>query len=303
MKVSVVVPLYNRAEKIRNLISMIEKQDYQNVELVIVDDGSSDNPENVANEFKAVDFLKFIQKKNGGANSARKLGVMSSVGDIIALLDSDDEFYCDHISSSVKLLLESNSKNFIYNQVNAIRGDGVSVIKPRRGIELDEDISEYLLCSKGFIQTSTLVGYKHSFVDVGFDESLPAGQDTDFAIRAGALGYRFLMKNKVTVDWDDGFDPARISSTPYPERRMEWLKKIKPLITKRAYYADRGWHYSKALFRKNSFGKVKAIYYYLSAVFLGAYSLRLSLEVFLQIVISKKNYHAVADFFIRMGAK
>lgn len=303
MKVSVVVPLYNRADRICDLYSSVFSQTHRNVELVIVDDGSSDDPQSVIRDFPDDGRLLFISQSNAGANAARNAGILAATGDVIAMLDSDDEFRPEHLESSLAVLKSSKEDTFVYNQVNAIRGNGISVLKPARGIYDAENVSEYLICHKGFIQTSTLVAYKSSFTRVLYDEKLPAGQDTDFAIRAASLGYTFIMKDQVTVDWDDEYDPLRISSTPHPEKRLKWLKNVRPIMTEKAFRADRGWHYAKALYRKDNKGKVCALYYYVIAVVTGSYSSRLSAEVFLQIIFDKNQYHLIADFFIKRGVK
>ncbi|WP_369982515.1 glycosyltransferase family 2 protein [Thalassolituus sp.] len=303
MKVSVVVPLYNRADRICNLYSTVFNQTHKDVELIVVDDGSNDDPQKAISALPYDDRLIYISQENTGANSARNVGILAATGDVVAMLDSDDEFHSDHIESSLQVLKSSQENTFVYNQVNAIRGNGVSVLKPARGIVSGENVSEYLICHKGFIQTSTLVAYRSDFLQVMYDNKLPAGQDTDFAIRAASLGFNFVMKERATVDWDDEFDPLRISSTPYPERRLKWLKSVRPILTEKAFRADRGWHYAKALYRKSTKGKICAIYYYVIALVTGSYSPRLSLEVLLQILLSKHRYHVLADFFIKYGAK
>lgn len=303
-KVSIVVPLYNRADRVNDLINMVAKQTYDNVELILVDDGSTDSPFEgltVPDNFS----LNALSQVNQGANSARNKGISVASGNYIALLDSDDYIHPTHIEDSLNHLMVRNDheQQIVFCQVNAIRGEGVSVVKPRRGQYADENIAEYLLCRKGFIQTSTLFAKRDVFLDVTFDEKLPAGQDTDFAIRAAYKGYHFTMKSAITVDWDDGFDPLRISSTPYPEKRKVWLDSAKFMMTEKAYKADRGWHYSKALYRKSIKGKALAMKYYISALISGCYSPKMALEVFLQIVISKKNYHILSDFLISRGVK
>ncbi len=301
-KVSIVVPLYNRAARVNDIIAMVESQTYSNLELIIVDDGSNDDPFGNVRNSGAIS-VKFVRQENQGANSARNHGILKATGDYIALLDSDDYIYPEHIESSLKYLLHKPLRTIVYCQVRAIRGGGVQVIKPRRGNYKGENISEYLLCKKGFIQTSTLFARKEVFQYVGFDEALPSGQDTDFAIRASYHNYVFCMKSNITVDWDDEFDLLRISSTPHPEKRIAWLNFSKHMITSKAYKADRGWHYAKALYRKGMKGKFLSLYYFISAVFSRCYSPKMALEVFLQITISKKNYHRISDFLISRGVK
>ncbi|KPV91509.1 UDP-Glc:alpha-D-GlcNAc-diphosphoundecaprenol beta-1,3-glucosyltransferase WfgD [Pseudoalteromonas sp. P1-30] len=297
--VSIVIPLYNRANKIERTIESINKQTYSNIEIIIVDDGSSDFPELVIEKLSNKNIL-FHKKLNEGANIARNFGAKLASGKYLAFLDSDDEYLPTHIENGVKLL-QSNPNKIVYSQVYAKRSEEVGFIKPKRAILENENMAEYLLCNKGFVQTSTLLLSKNVFSQITFDPSLKAGQDTDFAIRAYNLGYHFIMQDSYSVIWDDVYDPIRISSTPHPKNRILWLNSIKESIPKKAYYSDLGWHCAKALFRQNGTSKFTAIYYFFRALMFGCYSFKHSIEVALQIFLPKRYYQKLADKLLKVG--
>lgn len=89
--VSIIVPLYNRRELIRRCVASVAVQDYPHWELLIVDDGSTDAPEEVLGTLCREDArIRVMRKENGGASSARNLGLASAVGEYIMFVDSDD---------------------------------------------------------------------------------------------------------------------------------------------------------------------------------------------------------------------
>lgn len=91
MKLSVIVPTYNRGENIREVIQSVVEQDYSDWELLLIDDGSCDNTESVCNEFVQKDSrVRYFYKTNGGVSSARNYGLQNVSGEYIVFLDSDN---------------------------------------------------------------------------------------------------------------------------------------------------------------------------------------------------------------------
>ena len=94
--ISVIVPVYNGEKKIIPLINCLKKQTYKKIEVLIINDGSTDDTENIVNSL-IIDDDRFIliNKKNGGASSARNLGIKKSKGKYIAFADADDKMDID----------------------------------------------------------------------------------------------------------------------------------------------------------------------------------------------------------------
>lgn len=97
--ISIVVPMYNNVRYVELCIDSIVCQSYQNIELVIVDDGSTDGTSDIVDSYaNNYDFVKVLHKENGGVNSARKAGAELVVGEYVLFVDGDDWIEPDYIS-------------------------------------------------------------------------------------------------------------------------------------------------------------------------------------------------------------
>lgn len=89
--ISVIVPIFNVAKFLDECISSIVNQTYKNIEIILVDDGSTDNSPEICEKWKAKDSrIKVIHKENGGLSDARNCGIENSTGDYLVFIDSDD---------------------------------------------------------------------------------------------------------------------------------------------------------------------------------------------------------------------
>ena len=109
--VSIIMPCYNRATKILGAIQSILNQTYLNWEIIIVDDGSTDNTRLVVNHFLDDIRIHYVKlDKNYGVSKARNEGIKRSKGDFIAFLDSDDEWFECHLKDTIKVLLDEQKR-------------------------------------------------------------------------------------------------------------------------------------------------------------------------------------------------
>lgn len=107
IKVSVIVPIYRVARLLPKCIESIQKQDYQNIEIILVDDGSDDESGRIADEYAVKDERVFvIHKPNGGVSSARNAGLERATGEYICFIDGDDYVMPDYVSYLLGLALE-----------------------------------------------------------------------------------------------------------------------------------------------------------------------------------------------------
>lgn len=109
--ISVVVPIYNVENYLKECVESILNQDYSRIEVILVDDGSTDNSGKLADLIKKEDKrIKVIHKVNGGLSDARNCGIKAASGRYICFIDSDDIIKCDYVSSLYSSLLKYNVK-------------------------------------------------------------------------------------------------------------------------------------------------------------------------------------------------
>lgn len=109
--VSVIIPVYNVSEYLSRCLDSIINQSYKNLEIIIVDDGSTDNSYKICKKYEKTDSrIRVIHKENGGAASARKVGLLSSCGEYIAMIDADDWIHPQYFSILVNIQKRSGSQ-------------------------------------------------------------------------------------------------------------------------------------------------------------------------------------------------
>jgi glycosyltransferase involved in cell wall biosynthesis len=291
---SVIIPVYNRAGPLRAAIESVRAQSCQDFEILVVDDGSADDPRKVAESFHD-SRIRFISQPNGGGGKARNTAIDNAVGRFIASLDSDDIFLPHHLAA-MKALLEHAGNVVGYARVQVDRGKGLVFLKPPRALGPTEDMASYLLCDRGFVPTITLVAPREAAAHIRYDEHLRAAEDADFAMRLFLAGYRFAMLEEAGAVWHDTSDPTRLSAAAGGgEEFAQWLEKMRPLIPPRAYYGGRGWAYAKLIVRQRPMAALMA---YLNAALRGCYRPSLAVIIFLQIFLGRAAYRHLADWAI-----
>lgn len=120
MEISVIIPTYNRADILCRAIDSVLSQTYQDFEIIIVDDGSTDKTKEVLDEYMAgMDpsssrKIKYIYKENGGAGSARNAGIDAASGDYIAFLDADDFILKDSLLYRINFLMKNPGVDLVF---------------------------------------------------------------------------------------------------------------------------------------------------------------------------------------------
>ena len=177
--VSIIMPTYNREKTIKRAIDSLINQTYQNIEIIIVDDGSSDNTVSIINQYKDKRIKLFVLKENMGANYARNLGLKEAKGEFITFQDSDDEAHLDKVEKLHGFLLNNKCDVVFCNVQVKKRNKFTSLIKKQIN---DNEIFDKLLYGN-FISMESLFGYKKVFVNESFDNELVRFHDWDLVIR------------------------------------------------------------------------------------------------------------------------
>ena len=121
--VSIITPTYNRASFIEETINSILNQDYKNIEYIIIDDGSTDNTQEILNKYK--DKVIIYSQKNRGEAAAVNKGFSLAKGEIIGVINSDDPIYRDAVSKIIEYFLKFKDIPIIYPIIKAIKDDNL----------------------------------------------------------------------------------------------------------------------------------------------------------------------------------
>ena len=191
MKVSVIIPTYNYAHFIAEAVESVLAQTYPIFEIIVVDDGSTDNTTEVIKQFG--DSVKYIKQKNGGVCAARNNGVKNASGDFIAFLDADDDWLPAKIEKQIAKFGEDEKIGLVHCGMREFDTESGETV--RLHIEGEEGwvADDLLLFEKPVVigcGGSILVSRK-AFEEIGgFDINLKVGEDWDFC-------YRLARKFKV----------------------------------------------------------------------------------------------------------
>lgn len=295
---SVVIPVFNRADVLGRALKSVLTQSFQDFEIVVVDDGSRDDPR-AAIDAIGDPRIRYVRQDNKGGAAARNRGFDEARGAFVALLDSDDRFLPHHLEQMHRLL-EGTTGVVGYAKMIVDRGNGVTMVKPPRAIHAGENMATYLLCDRGFVPTITLALASETARRVRYSEGWRFAEDNDFAIRLFLDGNTFRMIEEPGAVWDDSANPNRTSAGRKNARLIPWLEDMKAKIPARAYYGCRGWSIAKGIVANEP---LRALRYYLSAVLRGCYNPRLAAIIFLQIFLSDRLYRRVADRAIPVVAQ
>lgn len=212
--VAVIIPTYNRAQTLFTSVQSVLAQSYENIELIIVDDGSTDETAEKIMQLSDARVRYIRQENNSGACAARNRGIREAKGQFIALQDSDDIWHSDKLEKQMALLRSANAdivfcamRQIYYNRRKTRHFPYLSNVS---GLKDKQEIFEQLL-SGNFISSQTILVKADVARQLPFDEDLPRMQDWDWALRASQL-FSIRFFDEELVDAYIGKDS--ISSDP-----------------------------------------------------------------------------------------
>jgi glycosyltransferase involved in cell wall biosynthesis len=291
---SVIIPVYNRTALLKRAVESVLRQDYTDLEVLVVDDGSVDDIKGIVDAFDDP-RIRYHRQTNQGASAARNAGIDRATGTYVAFLDSDDVFLPHHLAAMHAMLRDAPG-SVAYCPIIATRGINGNFVKPPRAIAAGEDMATYLMCDRGFVQTSGVCLSRETAKVIRYRDDAKFGDDTDFAVRLHLAGYPFIMAETPGVVWSDDLDHERLSDIRQPLGELKWLEDLRPEIPPRAYHGYKGWHQAKSLMQTSP---LRALGLYLKAASRGAYSPRFAMVVLLQIVVPNHYYRVLSDVWIR----
>lgn len=174
--VSVVIPLYNAQDVIRETLKTVLNQTWKDYEIVVVDDGSNDGSGHIVQEFG--DKVRYVRQENGGVAKARNRGIAESRGRYIALLDHDDLWEPTKLEKQIAVLESRAEVGLVITQVKHLDRDGQQIGQIARAYNSADRF--YQLFVKGYVPTPSSAMIRKAVLDVagGFDEAFrSAGLD------------------------------------------------------------------------------------------------------------------------------
>lgn len=259
---SVIITVYNKADFIKNTLNSVINQTFQDFEIIVINDGSTDASEEIIKSFKDV-RLSLYTIKNQGASIARNKGIGKAKHDYIALLDGDDIWHLDYLKY-LNEAIQKFSNQYIFatsvSQKYEHKTVPVAYSFKQNGLY---GVYNYFAASKKYsILTSSSTVFHKSVLDKTglFDPNIISGQDVDMWIRFG-IHYNIVYINKQLVIYN--YSPSSLSNTTFnldkKPKFNKYFDEEKDNSLLKAYL-DRN-RYSMAILSKLNGDKVSLEYY------------------------------------------
>jgi len=191
-KVSIVIPVYNGSNYLREAIDSALAQTYKNIEVIVINDGSSDEGKTEAIAKSYGSKIRYFYKKNGGVASALNVGIQMMEGEYFSWLSHDDVYYPHKIEQQMAFLEEKHGKNIVVFCDTQIIDEYSQIIRTSH-INPRYLHDKYIKILSTSINGCTLLLPKECFERAGlFNETLKTTQDNEMWIRIAKTGYDFL---------------------------------------------------------------------------------------------------------------
>lgn len=220
---SIIIPLYNKAAYIENTLKSVLHQSYSNYEIIVVNDGSTDESEEKVLGFND-SRIRFYSIKNQGVSVARNFGIEKAKYDYIVFLDADDLWMVKHLET-LKILIQNFPNSGIYaSRYQLVFNNGKISIPKFKGISTNfcGIVPDYFDASLNYpIATSSSIAVpKYIFEKIGyFKSTISSGQDVDMWIRI-ASKYPVAISNKITASYLHYIENS-LSKTPILEKNLK----------------------------------------------------------------------------------
>jgi glycosyltransferase involved in cell wall biosynthesis len=231
-RVSVVIPLFDLKQYVGEAIDSVLQQTYPNIEIIVVDDGSTDNPETVLSDYR--DHIKLITQENKGLASARNTGIRNSEGEYLVFLDADDYISPEKIEVEVEVLEKHSATGWVYENSLAFDEDGQFIRRiPQDFLLPNEDPPQGMVFQRliltNFMTVNSVMIRKTTLLAVGtFDESLRGGfEDWDLWLRISPKNeVRYIDEDLAFVRIRTGSLSSQINAIPFLLAKLRVIKKI-----------------------------------------------------------------------------
>jgi glycosyltransferase involved in cell wall biosynthesis len=278
---SIIIPLYNKENYIENTLKSVLNQSFTDFEVIIVNDGSTDNGEQKVLSFNDSRII-YQSKQNGGVSSARNVGIDLAQSNYITFIDADDYWYPNFLET-----MHENIINFTHNKVFSA---AIEIETPKKVFPAKYSIKKsgkieivdyFKASSKQTVICTSCAVFHHSiFKEIGnFDTTIKSGQDTDLWIRIG-LKYPVVFSWEILARYI--YDPQSLSKNKkYNTKKLDFAKfeKLEKTNADLKLFLDLN-RFSLAIKSKIS-NDIKSFYFYYESINLKNLSLKKRLLLYL----------------------
>jgi glycosyltransferase involved in cell wall biosynthesis len=219
---SVLIPLYNKEKFIKNTLQSILNQTFSDFEIIIVNDGSTDESEQIVLQFED-SRIRYYTQKNEGAASARNFGIDKANANYIAFIDADDLWYDNHLETLKSVIEEFPDAGIYASRYELVYKNKSTSVSVFNGLNAQYKgyVKDYFYSTQNNSLSLTLVTVipKEVFVEIGnFNSSISSGQDIDMWARI-ALKYPVVIGNKITASYLHYIDDS-LSKTSILKKKL-----------------------------------------------------------------------------------
>lgn len=188
--VTIIIPVYNTKKYLRDCVESVLSQTYHNLEIILIDDGSTDGSEKIVDDYAKTDKrIKVIHQKNQGQSSARNIGIQKATGDYVSFIDSDDKIKPSFIANLLTPFQEENTAISVCGihykrlKTKSARDVYVNPLRSRYKSESYKAYILYLLTVDGRMYSSTNKLYHTNIAKtIKFSKSLNFAEDTKYVL-------------------------------------------------------------------------------------------------------------------------
>lgn len=249
--VTVVIPCYNHGHYLGTAIESVLQQSYREVEILVVDDGSSDETANVAQSY---DGVRYLYQKNQGLSAARNTGIANSRGAYLVFLDADDWLYPEALATNLRYLQQNPTSAFVSGAHDKVFTDRNTIVE--ESIRVDDKHFEKLLQGNYIGMHATVMYQRFVFDYFTFDFGMKTCEDYDLYLR--------IARKHPVIHHTDKIAAYRLHNTNMSSNIPQMLQdslfvlqRQKPNLKSKdelnAYYSGRKiWknYYSNLLYKK-----------------------------------------------------
>lgn len=222
--ITMVIPIYNVEQYLTNCLESVINQSYENIEIILVDDGSTDNSKKICRFYEKKDCrIRYIYKTNGGLSSARNCGIENAKGKYITFLDSDDTITIDYVQTLYDLIKKYNTRMSIcaYTKLRNSKGENIGENYEETSLNTKECLGRMLL-EKGFTVSANAKMYELGlFEHVRYPNGL--------LYEDNATTYKLILQCKNIAYSNKSIytyfiRPGSITSDSFSNRHLDYIK-------------------------------------------------------------------------------